>query len=137
MKNTIIIIFSNLFFTLAVLATKPEHKTEKKTTYSERCVKNQVTQKEDTNKKSQKKKIDITVQKDNKFIDKSVNWTDKKQKLDSKKDSDKGKLPTKNEKSSQDFHKWANRAKDSIELKIKQKDPKYQSSDPFSNTRNY
>lgn len=136
MKNTIIIIFSNLFFILSVLATNPEYKTDKKTTDSQRYVKNKVTQKEDEAKKPQKEKLDITVQKDNKFIDKSVNWAGKKQKIDSEKDSNNKKLPTKNEKSLQDFHKWANKTKDSIGLKMKQKDPKYQSSDPFSNTKN-
>lgn len=136
MKNTIIIIFSNLFFILSVLASNPEYKTDRKTTDFQRCVKNQVTQKEDEAKNPHKKKFDITVKKDDKFIDKSVNWADKKQKIDSEKNSGNKKLPTKNEKSSQDFHKWANKTQDSIDFKMKQKDPKYQSPDPFSKTRN-
>ena len=136
MKNTIIIIFSNLFFILSVLATNPEYKTDKKTTDPQHCVKNKVTQEEGEAKKSQKKQLDITVQKDDKFIDKSVNWGSKKQKMGNQKDSGNGKFLTKNEKSSQDFHKWANKTQDSIDFKMKQKDPKYQSSNPFSNITN-
>jgi phenylalanyl-tRNA synthetase alpha subunit len=136
MKNTIIIIFSNLFFILSVLAANPEYKADKKTTDSQRCIKNQITQEEGEAKKFQKKQLDITVQKDDKFIDKSVNWGNKEQKIGSKKDSGNGKFLTKNEKSSQDFHKWANKTQDSIDFKMKQKDPKYQSSNPFSDITN-
>lgn len=136
MKNTIIIIFSNLFFILSVLAANPEYKTDKKTTDSQRCIKNQITQEEGEAKKIQKKQLDITVQKDDKFIDKSVNWDNKKQKMGSQKDSGNGKFLTKNEKSSQDFHKWANKTQESINSRMTKKDPKYQSPDPFSNITN-
>lgn len=137
MGNTIIIIFLMIFFAPALLAAKPEQPADKKPIDSQIYNENEVRHEQDEAKESTKKKIDITVQKDNKFIDKSINWSGKKQKVDSKNDSGNGKLLTKNEKSSQDFHKWANKAKDSIELKIKQKDPKYQSYDPSLNTKNY
>lgn len=51
MKNIIIIIISNLVFTLSVLATNPEYKTDNKTSNSYPSVKNKVAQKKDRVKK--------------------------------------------------------------------------------------
>lgn len=128
MKNTIIIIYLNLLFTLAVLANRPEYKI----TNPNLSVTNKVEQKKSDANTFQKEKIDITVKKDNKFTDKSVNWTGKRQKIDNTKSPNNKKLPTKNEKASQDFHEWANKTQDAIDLRMKQKDPKYQSPNPFS-----
>ena len=38
-------------------------------------------------------------------------------------------------KARKDFHKWLNKAQDSIELGIKRKGPKYQTAEPFYNER--
>ena len=69
--------------------------------------------------------------------DKSTNWTGKKKARDFEKDKNNVSKSAKNkhEKASRDFHKWSNKTQDSIESRMKRKDPKYQPADPFYNER--
>ena len=121
---------SGIVFILTAHA-KPEHQNP------HQDIKTKIEQRNDREKKSQKKKLDITVKKHRKSNDKSTNWTGKKKPKDltkDKKNVSRG-AKKKHEKASRDFHKWSNKTKDSIESKMKRNNPKYQSADPFYNER--
>ena len=130
MKNIIVVMLSSIVFILTAHA-KPEHKN------LHQDIKTKIEQKNDREKKSQKRKLDITVKKHRKSNDKSTNWTGKKKVRDFEKDKNnvsKG-AKKKHEKANKDFHKWSNKTQDSIESRIKRKDPKYRPADPFYNER--
>lgn len=80
MRNTTFIIILLAFFAPDVLAAKTEQQNNKKPIVSQIYIENKASHEQDEAKESTKKKIDITVQKESKFIDKSINWATKEQK---------------------------------------------------------